>query len=84
MKKIFYVFIISMLFIKVEAQELYYTDWQSEYPKGIDSFIIDTEIRYKWILNGVITEEYYTEKEGYEKVEGSEKTFYRYLLNDSI
>ncbi len=51
MKNILKVILSLILFVcivKVYAYELTYSEWSSEYPKGIDSNLIESEKRYLW------------------------------------
>lgn len=55
-----------------------------------DYYLVITKWTYSDILYKTyelireVTEDYYTEYDGYEKIESSKKTFYRYVTNDKV
>ena len=65
MKKILK-FILSLIFfvfmVRIRAYEIYYSEWSSEYPKGVGNKIIQSEDRYL-CYREVITDEKYLVKE---------------------
>ena len=65
-----------------------YSDWEEKYPEEIEEIRIESQDRYRWFTiedeNRIETEEYYDYLEGYEKIEDSKKTFYRYIISDYI
>ncbi len=94
MKNIFAVILFLMCIIKVNADLVYnYTDWFDYYPSDVEEYRIQSEERYLWYkeftdsdgnIKKETTNEYFKEKEGYTKVEGSSKMFYRVLHNCTI
>ena len=98
MKKIYILFFLFLLFNligKVNAKEyIQYSEWTIEYPYWLGSIFIESESRFLWyreIINdetGEVkreeTKEYYKELDGYIKIEGSEKKFYRYISNKYV
>ena len=93
MKK-FFMFILLLLFVvlpKIHAEEFefIYTDWFDYFPDDVDSFRIQSEDRYKWYIindNGDYeeTDDYYSELEGYIRIDDSLKTFYRVINTDYV
>ena len=79
---IFSLFIFCLI-VHREVIEYSYSDWSEEYPSDIEEIRIESQDRYRWykIENDerIETEEYYDSLEGYEKIEESKKTFYRYI-----
>lgn len=49
---------ISIIFIKVRAYELTYSDWSTTYPEGYEEMFIESEKRYLWYKETRINEEY--------------------------
>ena len=75
--------------IRINAQiygpfEFVYTDWLDYYPEGVDEIRIESQDRYKWLIDGEESEEYYDYLEGYTRIDESKKTFYRVINNDYI
>ena len=95
MKKIFIIIICSFLFLNtINAEEFnfIYSEWIDYYPSGVEEFRIVSEDRYLFERtytdsngNSVYekTSEYYTELEGYTRIESSKKTFYK-VINNSV
>ena len=71
-----------------------YSEWSLEYPSDIEPLRIVSEDRYLWTkdvyneytgqMETITTDEYFKELEGYEKIESSKLTYYRYILNDYV
>jgi len=87
MKKHFFLLLIILSLVNVNAKELYtYTEWFDFYPDNVEKYRIESEDRYLWTKEytneeGKVvkdtTNEYYAHLDGYTKIDDSLKTFYR-------
>ena len=85
-------FILSLFVFNIVYAEEYhfvYTQWSSVFPQGVESFRIQAEERYRWYRineqgDFEETDEYFTNLDGYEKIEDSLRVFYRVLNNDYV
>ena len=60
MKKFLFA-ILSVLFLlltNVQAYEVKYSEWSTEYPKGIEEMFIESEDRYLWFREQKVNEQY--------------------------
>ena len=91
MKKTIFILscLFSISFVYATEFEFIYSNWSSVFPEGVESFRIQSEDRYLFSRineqgDYEQTDEYYTELEGYERIEESKKTFYRVINNSYV
>ena len=98
MKRIlkFLLSLIMFAFITVvhaEGYNYHYSEWSEEYPTDVEEIAIESEDRYlcyrEWYLdNGELqreeTTEYFASLTGFNIIESTKKTFYRYITDDYV
>lgn len=82
-----------VMVVHAENYDYHYSEWSEEYPEGIEEIAIESEDKYlcyrEWYLdNGELqreeTTEYFASLTGFNIIESTKKTFYRYITDDYV